>query len=224
MKAEIPGLQKFTDYDHVQTKEDFSRLLRESPSEVEPALNWILKKVNEGLGTKDPELEAIDKYYSRYEQFMEIYRPDHVIEIRRSRWQANKYKIEYAIHRTILDCHRLPSQNELVRKTGLSRVTISKHLKEGAASEFQREELESYKLMTGNILAALYQIGMKDNNIKALKVFLDYFKNELNTMSIRHQNNYLQINNTRMDEYTFKSLPEHAQLKIENIIKQYQLV
>ena len=75
--------------------------------------------------------------------------------------------------------------------------------------------------MTGNVLNALYKIGIRENNIKALKFFLDYVKEPSPTV-IKEQNNYLQINNTRIDEVTVNQLPDAARLQIETIIKQYQ--
>jgi hypothetical protein len=61
---------------------------------------------------------------------------------------------------------------------------------------------------------------MERNDLKAMRTFLDYFKD--GPTSIKQQNNYLQFNNTRIDEVTVNELPEEARIQIESIIKQHQ--
>jgi hypothetical protein len=218
MMSSNKDLQKFTDFEQIKTKDDFLNLMKTDPEEIPNVLKWIVKKMNEGLIADEPEEDSLDKYYERFEQFKEIVKPEQIEEIRRTRWQVNKYRIENIIHDSIMNLNRLPTQNEIHQRSGLSRVTINKHLKEGLSSTMQRSELDKYKMMTGNVLNRLYKIGINDNNLQALKIYLDYFKHSSSMQTIK-QTNYLQINNTRIDEVTVNQLPEDAILQIESIIK-----
>lgn len=192
-----------------------------SKEDQDELLKYILLKLNEQIKTgAKPSPGAIDKYQDRLDIIMGIIAPQKLEEVRRTRWQVNRLTIESVIHEYITECNRLPTQNELHSKTGLSRPTISKHLKEGLNSPSMREELESYRIMTPKVLNALYKLGMCRNDTKAMKIFLDYFK-EQGPTNIREQNNYIQVNNTRIDEVTIEGLPNDAKSEIESIIRRY---
>ena len=216
------GLQKFTDFEALKTKEDFIQLLEEAPQEFDNVAQWVIKRLNEELNSGDPGSAQVDKYYNRFERLVEVKDPESLPEIRRDRWRVNQRKIEAKLHNFLFDEHRLPTNEELSSKTGLSRVTINKHLKEGAGASIFKEDMEVYRLLTSKAITKLYRIGIENNDVKALKVFLDYFKDSSPTPTIRTQNNYIQVNETRIDELTVNLLPDEARLQIETIIKQYQ--
>jgi hypothetical protein len=182
--------------------------------------SWIVDKLNEGISATEKEPEVVDKYYKRLELFYSIARPDLIEETRRTRWQLNRSLIETTIHNSIVSKNRLPTHSEIVIATGLSRVTVAKHFKEGLKADNYKEELEGYRLMSLKVLNAMYKIAMERNDLKAMRTFLDYFKD--GPTSIKQQNNYLQFNNTRIDEVTVNELPEEARIQIESIIKQHQ--
>jgi hypothetical protein len=223
-KQDNKGLQKFTNLDSLKTVEDFKALLERDPGEFGKVGELIMTKVNEAMKDPNPDVGIVDYYYSRLEHFLESEdrSPDYMETVRRDRWHANKARIEQTITNYILEQSRLPTPNEIMSKTGLSRVTISKHLKEGVGADYYRAEVETYRLLTTRVLAALYNQGMKRNDVRALKVFLDYFKGEGSGTTIRTQNNYLQVNNTRIDAITINQLPADARAQIEQIINQYQ--
>lgn len=213
------SLQKFTDFEGIKTKEGILKLKAEQPENYEQFSTWVIEKLNEAHKRVNKDYGAVDKYFDLLELYYEVERPSALPGSKRDRWELNKHKIENAIHNDLLTYNRLPTHIEICNATGLSRVTVSKHLKDGAGSDLQKGEIENYKLMTGNVLQALYRIGMKNENVKALKVYLDYFKE---TTPIRQQNNYLQINSTRIDEGIVNQLPNSARQQIENIIKEFQ--
>lgn len=216
------GLQKFTDFEALKTKEDFIQLLEEAPQEFDNVAKWVIKRLNEELNSGDPGSAQVDKYYNRFERLIEVKDPESLPEIRRDRWRVNQRKIEAKLHNFLFDEHRLPTNEELSSKTGLSRVTINKHLKEGAGASIFKEDMEVYRLLTSKAMAKLYTLGIENNDVRALKVFLDYFKDNSSTTPVKTQNNYLQINNTRIDEFIVNLLPDEARLQIETILKQYQ--
>jgi hypothetical protein len=219
-KQSNKGLQKFTNYETLQSKEEMAALWSRDLEEFNKFGSWIVDKLNEGISATEKEPEVVDKYYKRLELFYSIARPDLIEETRRTRWQLNRSLIETTIHNSIVSKNRLPTHSEIVIATGLSRVTVAKHFKEGLKADNYKEELEGYRLMSLKVLNAMYKIAMERNDLKAMRTFLDYFKD--GPTSIKQQNNYLQFNNTRIDEVTVNELPEEARIQIESIIKQYQ--
>jgi hypothetical protein len=205
------GLQKFT---NIKTVEDFNKL--QSKEEKNEFLDYESQELNKAIADK----KDVCKHWDRLGLGSESMQPHY----NKVRWQTNRKIIESAISEHILAHNDLPSNNELESITGLSRQTIYKHMKAGAGAEMYKEELESYKMLTGKVLGALYTIGMEERNVKALKTFLDYTGGAPTPPTIKQQNNYLQINNTRIDEVTVNNLPEEARLQLEGIIKQYQPV
>jgi biotin operon repressor len=109
----------------------------------------------------------------------------------------------------------LPTNTQISTATGLSRVTIDKHLKENGVSIHKIEELDKYKLLNSIAINRLYKIGMTENNTKALKMFIDYTGEPKKTTI---NNNYIQINNTRIDSLLIDQLPEETRNQIEALI------
>lgn len=222
------SLQKFTD---LKTREDFKAFRDNSTlEEFDSYGSYIQDLINKAEDTSNPEKRYKERYYNYFhywieQRYPESEYPNVLSNFKNTRWQSNRHNIEQAIHKYLIDHNRLPTNNEIEQRTGLSRITIHKHIKEGTGSDYYKEELKSFKLLTASVLGSLYKIGTEDRNVKALKVFLDYTGGAATTpTTIKQQNNYLQINNTRIDEVTVNNLPEEARLQIEGIIKQYQTV
>jgi len=196
-KQSNKGLQKFTNYETLQSKEEMSALWAKDLDEFNKFGSWVVDRLNEGISATNREPEVVDKYYKLLELFYSISRPDLIEETRRTRWQVNRSLIETAIHNSIVSKNRLPTQSEIGATTGLSRVTVAKHFKEGLGADSYKEEIEGYRLMSLKVLNAMYKMAMNGNDLRAMKTFLDYFKD--GPTSIKQQNNYLQFNNTRID-------------------------
>ena len=62
-----------------------------------------------------------------------------------------------------------------------------------------------------------------NGNVAASKILLDniYRMNEPAVQHIKQQNNYVQINNTKIDEVVVAELPDEARRQIVEIISQY---
>jgi len=213
-KQSNKGLQKFTDFEEIKTEEEFLHLHKTEPTKLAQIQNWLIERVNEETKVKG----EIDKYFNRLEKVIAIVYPNEIETCKRMRYKQNQNLIQGYIHNTIIKTRLLPSQTEIASETGLSRVTVAKHLKEGAGAKFFKEEIETYKILTPIVLNALYKIGLEDKNVKALTAFLDYSRDT--SGGIRQQNNYIQINNTKIDEATINQLPDATRLQIENLILQ----
>lgn len=210
------SLQRFTN--NTESIETLRQLYQSSPKEFTNVFYEILAEVNKCIAGENKKIGDTEKYFNLLHSFIEVIVPEELENNRRLQYQVNKMKIEEAIHKSIINNNRLPLQYEIELTTKLSRTTIAKHIKAGTGAEYYKEDSEVLKLLSHNVLKALYRIGMSQNNVKALKVFLDYVGNTTS----RYQNNFIQINNTRIDEVIINQLPEEERLKVENIFKRYQ--
>lgn len=223
-KQSNKGLQRFTKpedektiIDRFKTVEDFENFKKEGDAVLfnkvrDRIVDYLNKAINSNSGEQEKYFRKLEKWVKADEQGEES-----LLSVRRLEWQINSNKIKKHTIESLKNYNRLPTHNELEDLTGLSRTTISKHIKEGTSSEFYKEELMEYKLLTTQVLNHLFKIGTSQSNVKALKVYLDYFKESSGGVK-----NYIQINNTRIDEVTVNQLPQDARLQIESIINQYQ--
>ncbi len=78
--------------------------------------------------------------------------------------------------------------------------------------------------LTDNIYKNLYYQAI-NGSVQASKILLDniYRSSTTPATNIREQNNYIQINNTKIDELTIAELPDVAKDKIIDILKQYAI-
>ena len=72
-------------------------------------------------------------------------------------------------------------------------------------------------MLNDGAINRLYQVGIKENNLKALKMFIDYTKEPAQSNKVVN-NNFLQINNTRIDNILLEQMPMNDRLQIEQII------
>lgn len=115
----------------------------------------------------------------------------------------------------------MPSASDIAHGTGLSRETVQKHLKERKTTDYYNERTETLRGLTHNVLAELYKMGMQQQNVKALKVFMDYFKEDTipKNTNINTQNNYIQINGTVLSQQAVQNLNIEQLNQIESIIE-----
>lgn len=215
MRKNTKGLQKFTDFESLKTVENFTEFKKNYPDDYEQSINWITEKINEAIR----ENKEIDKYFNRIENALSLLElDDNKIKIaKRERWRVNEGKIKNCIHLEITQSGSLPSVTEISENTGLSRVTISKHLTENNLSEFKNEQMESFKILNTNVLQMIYRIGMKNNDVKALKIFFQLTGGNIQTETVIN-NNYIQVNNTKINNAIINQLPNESREAIEKII------
>jgi len=145
-------------------------------------------------------------------------------DVRRQDWNNHHISIISAIRNHLIneDYGQLPNLTTIAEKTKLSRQTVSEHLKEGISNKFYQERFKHLEYLTGDVLGKLYKLAIQ-GNVSAARVFLDSTLKaaQAPATNIKQQNNYIQINNTRIDEVTVNELPEAARIEIENIVMQY---
>ena len=214
------GLQKFTDSKTFIEKllakpkitlSDVSELKGERKKEVTAMLN---EKLNTLKGRE------LDKFIEQ----VEVLIPP---SGRNSLWERNNTMILATIANSIQDNNRMPTTGELETLTGLSRQTISKHLKEYSTHPLFLEQAEQFKFMHAKILANLFKYAVT-GNVKAARLFLEVTgglsENRANNTLIKTQNNFIQINGTVLSQEAIKHLKPEQLNSIEAILKNALLI
>lgn len=141
-------------------------------------------------------------------------------DIRRQHWEMNHAKIINEIHNYVLKHNTIPPVNVIANLTKLSRQTVHCHLREGIAGKYYAEHLKTFEYLSVSLLNKLYELGIT-GNVAAAKVYLEHVMKATQPAPIRQQNNYVQVNNTRIDEIIINELPDDAKRAIESIINTY---
>lgn len=147
-------------------------------------------------------------------------------DVRNRTWEANHRRITYAIALFVHNRGRMPTQNEIVRDANLSRQTVQKHMKEYHKQPMFNEHLNYFQFMTHRVMGVLLQRCM-DGNVNAIKMYMDMMSKTTplpghlpqgHTFINNNQHNYMQINNTVLNQQVIQELSPEQLSKIEEII------
>lgn len=214
-KATNKGLQKLTEsqirinkvleLEQIQPN-DLDALPKEEQIEVLKIINEEIKKVK---GTER------DRYMKKIETFM-------AEESKNQIWEYNHSQITRSISVFIQENGRMPSTSELAEKTGLSRQTIHKHLKEYKTHHLYLGQVEQFQFMTSKVMARVFDFAV-NGDVGAAKLYLSAMgclngQAQAGTF-IQNQNNFIQINGTVLSQETVKQLSPEQLSSIENILK-----
>jgi predicted DNA-binding protein YlxM (UPF0122 family) len=223
VKTELPALREFNTYDDVLniTEEEIAKLpFKDQRALLDSCSDLFIKAEKEG------KYGTVKRIKEKIHLLIEKYTPleGGLKDYKRQDWEVNHYKISSCIHNHVLNNNSFPAINTIAQNTGLSRQTIYEHLKTGIAGEFYQEKLKIWESLTDNIYKNLYYQAI-NGNVQASKILLDniYRSSTTPATNIREQNNYIQINNTKIDELTIAELPDVAKDKIIDILKQYAI-
>jgi hypothetical protein len=154
------SLQKFTVSELLKkdtiTKEDFEKLSNDEQTELFELFN---NKFQESKGTTKDKL---------LKQAWEIIPTN----IKNALWEMNHNNIIAHIHNGIVQENKMPTIIHLEKATGLSRQTISKHLKEFKEHDLYKEHQAQFKILGTSILRKLFSLAM-NGNVQACKIYLD---------------------------------------------------
>ena len=209
------SLQKLTDFKAIDklTKEELSTIYS-SHKEARPYLDYLLGFINGDDPDKKP------KYLDKLTTILiSIGDSEQAKEIKRVDYEANNSKIKSYLHNWGLTNNGFPNIAHIAEETGLSRTTVYKHLKETSQAD---KDLNSNirQTMREHALETLFKIGVKENDTKALGMFVKLTEpKEDKTTKQTINNNYLTINNFRISQDTIEALPETAQEEIQRIIQ-----
>lgn len=176
------ALQNFTFSEllkkEIITKDDLNSFSDEEQTEI---FQTISKLYNEAKGKEKDKI---------YLQASEIIAP----ETKNSIWEVNHNQIICFIHNGIIQNNKMPTIIDLVEKTGLSRQTITKHLKEFKENDLYKEHKAQFQILATSVLKKLFDLSM-NGSVQACKIFLDAIGEtnqsiKANQYIDKQQNNY----------------------------------
>jgi predicted transcriptional regulator len=135
-------------------------------------------------------------------------------------WEQNQSVINRAVADYMREYGVMPNKSAIAKKTGLSRQTVFKHLKEYKHHPEYTAEMEQFKYMAPNILVNVFKRALS-GDMRAAKLYFDMVgatgKQAAGTV-INEQNNYIQVNNTKLSQQNLEQLSAEQLNQIENII------
>ena len=137
-------------------------------------------------------------------------------------WELNHTRISYAIKNHIHKYGSMPNKSQVAKETGLSRKTVHKHMETITTSPLAKEQKEIFSLMTSNVISKVMQSAL-NGDTGAAKLYLNTIDKANGPAGkdivINNQNNYIQINNTVLNQQVIQKLKPEQLQKIEDIIK-----
>jgi len=135
-------------------------------------------------------------------------------------WEYNHSLINNAVADYLRRNGAMPNKSYLARETGLSRATITKHFVDHKKQPEHLVEMEQFKFMAPNVLANVCKQAL-NGDIKAARLYLQMVgatSSQPAGTVINGQNNYIQINNTKLSQENLEQLSAEQLNQIENII------
>ena len=213
--AKKKSLQKFTDLEKIKTAKQTKDFLVKNPQRNKELRTFLLDKLNLSYKNKLGEDYDINKMI--IECLKQINDKDAIKYHKNSVYESNHTLISTAMHNYILNTGAFPNPTAIAEKTGLSRTTIHKHLKNGLRTKHSDLVNGKLEVMRFSALESLYSIGVKNNNPTALMHFLKLSNLETPNKQT-NINNYIQINNLKITKDEFNQLPTETILEIETLI------
>jgi DNA-binding phage protein len=211
------SLQKFTDIEKIETKEQLQGFLKLNPKANEKMFASLLDRLNKSYNEKTFKDNNIMVLIEEFYLITEGINSNSFVKLKNATYEMNHSIITTCIHNHILEHRCFPTMFKIREETGISRTTIYKHLDEGLKSKFNKLVNGKVELMTTKAMEKLYLIGVQDNNVTALKNFI-----ELSGATAKNNttNNYIQINNLKISNDEFNQLPSETILEIETLISK----
>lgn len=207
---EEKSLQNFTDFEEIKNAQDVKDFLEKQPEEVDDLLSYFQKKINQSYTEKSgKESDIANMMVACYRELDE---PNEVNYVRNITYEINHTLISSFIHNYVLNNNCFPTTNVIMDKTGLSRQTVYNHLKTGLMNQYRTLIKGKTEYMVTSALERLYSLGIQ-GDVSALKSYI-----QLAGQNNCIVNNYIQINNIKIEESMLKNLPEEKLNEIINII------
>ena len=145
------------------------------------------------------------------------------IDTKTQLWENNHANITASMTKYIEEYGKMPTKNRIASDTELSRQTVSKHLNGYAEHPLYAEQLQQFKFMADRVLAKVIKAASL-GDMKAARLYLDIMGNlgvkqsGLNS-TINTQNNYIQINQTKLSKDIVQQLTPDQLNQIEAVLQ-----
>ena len=200
-----------------------------------PALNpKKLKKVEEIRIAINTHLEAINKAYKsgkgqdidtanknmfalldslKFSPNDEFY-----VQMRNHSWQRNHLKILGSISDLMQRNNCMPTNTAISIEAGLSEETVYKHLRDFKKHPLYEHDADKFQFMKNRVLTTVFNLGVQ-GDVRACKVYLDYFKTSNEGPPHNYQqNNFIQFNSLKLTLEDIVNLPIDVKNRIEQLI------
>lgn len=189
--------------------------------QLEKEVNDTLKELNAIVNKRSFNSEEVDRLWDKLlDKVAKLKSPKSEQlgrTLKNQRWTTNHLKIKKAIDDCIRKEYLMPSAYQIAQNTGLSRQTISKHLKEFDLHDLYQDELKSYELASNMLLDRILAMSVK-GDLKAMKFFVNTIERRKQIEQSRATNNFIQLNTVYITEASIQALPEAQKNAIEEII------
>ena len=221
MKSNKQGLQKLT-----ETEIKINSLLAQKKITqigIDKLLNFKQKQVLGRVLTKKlNELKSDDR-----DDFLEKIEDIIPIDTKNQLWENNHANITASMTKYIEEYGKMPTKNRIASDTELSRQTVSKHLNGYDKHPLYAEQLNQFKFMADRVLAKVIKAASL-GDMKAARLYFDILNNlgnqsGINT-TINTQNNYIQINQTKLSQDIVQQLTPDQLNQIEAVLQSVSKV
>lgn len=146
------SLQKLTDFE--QKLQRLRSLNKVTYKDISDFNAEELDKLYKYLTEKDWELRGEEKdcFHEKYDDIISV-------ECKNSRWEGNHHQIGYIISCLFREHGRMPFISEVADQSGLSRQTVSKHLKEYNKHPLFRAQIEQFRILSTRLLSEIYGLA-----------------------------------------------------------------
>ena len=211
------GLQKLTDSQRkvLETLDRPKVTKADIKSFSKEEIELMRTAVNERLDTlRDEELDRF------LDKVSDIISPDSKNAI----WENNHRSIVIQISEFIDLTGRMPTMFELSDRTGLSRQTLSKHLKEYRDHPQYLDYLEQFRFMGQRVLSKMFKLAV-NGDVRAGRLYLEMVGGVMDGSGRGGgTRNYIQINNTILTQEAIQSLPKSQLSRIEDVLREVRIV
>ncbi len=135
-------------------------------------------------------------------------------------WEHNHRLINDVVSDYLMRHGAMPPKTVIARETGLSRQTVTKHLAEYKNQPEFAAEIDQFKFIAPRILAQVFRHALQ-GNIKAARLYFDMVgakKLQQAATVINEQNNFIQINGTKLNQQKLQQLSPTQLQEIERIV------
>ena len=159
------NLQKFTDFDTM-----FRELLNKEKvkqSDIEVFKMNFAERLNTELANRLNTVKGED-----FDEL--VFKLDEVMptSVKNQIWERNHNTITATISNLMQEYGRMPTASEIATESGISRQTITKHLREYGNNTLYLEKKEQFRFMTDKVLAKVFQFAV-NGDIGAAKLYFN---------------------------------------------------
>jgi hypothetical protein len=133
-------------------------------------------------------------------------------------WEKNHAEISNTVIKHLNQYGTMPSKSLIASSTGLSRLTVHRHLQTFNEHNIYQNERESFGLMKHQVVSQILRAALR-GDLKAAKLFLDA-ASQLDAPDKGTTNNYIQINKTVINQQIIQQLKPQQLRQIEHIIEK----